>query len=276
MRTTTRTFFAARNAEAAQAAMRAAVLPLFAGGELGFWYDPSDFSSLFQDSAGTIPVTAVGQPVGRMNDKSGRGNHATQATAAARPTLQQLPNGAYYLMCDGVDDGMVTGSINLTTSSRFFMCVGVRKSSDAAQGAVIEHGISAGNVGCFGIGAPGGASATFTATGRSTAGSGGVAGVSVSNMTSPYAAVLSLTVDYTLAAGLEFSLRVNGATFAQNIGAAQANSGTLGTQIFYLFRRAGASSPFNGMFFGGVGRAAAMTATELEAVDAAMMLLMGS
>jgi hypothetical protein len=65
---------------------------LFASGEQGVWYDPSDFSTLFQDSAGTTPVTAVEQPVGRMLDLSGRGNHATQATSAARPTLSARVN----------------------------------------------------------------------------------------------------------------------------------------------------------------------------------------
>jgi hypothetical protein len=75
---------------------------LFAAGEQGAWYDPSDLSALFQDSAGTTPVTAVGQPVGKMLDKSGRGNHATQATAASRPILQQDSNGKYYLAFDGV------------------------------------------------------------------------------------------------------------------------------------------------------------------------------
>jgi hypothetical protein len=61
-------------------------LSLFAAGEQGAWYDPSDLSTLFQDAAGTVPVTASGQPVGLMLDKSGRGNHATQVTAASRPT----------------------------------------------------------------------------------------------------------------------------------------------------------------------------------------------
>jgi hypothetical protein len=42
---------------------------LFAAGAQGAWYDPSDFSTLFQDSAGTTPVTAFGQPVGLMLDK---------------------------------------------------------------------------------------------------------------------------------------------------------------------------------------------------------------
>lgn len=43
---------------------------LFAAGEAGAWYDPSDFSTMFQDAAGTTPVTAVEQPVGLILDKS--------------------------------------------------------------------------------------------------------------------------------------------------------------------------------------------------------------
>ena len=43
---------------------------LFAAGEQGAWYDPSDFSTMFQDAAGTTPVTAVEQPVGLLLDKS--------------------------------------------------------------------------------------------------------------------------------------------------------------------------------------------------------------
>lgn len=65
---------------------------LFAAGEQGVWYDPSDFSTMFQDAAGTTPVTAVEQPVGRILDKSGRGNHATQSTSASRPVLSARVN----------------------------------------------------------------------------------------------------------------------------------------------------------------------------------------
>jgi hypothetical protein len=43
---------------------------LFSAGEQGAWYDPSDYSTLFTDSAGTTPVTAVEQFVGLMLDKS--------------------------------------------------------------------------------------------------------------------------------------------------------------------------------------------------------------
>lgn len=43
---------------------------LFGSGEQGVWYDPSDMTTLYQDAAGTTPVTAVEQPVGLMLDKS--------------------------------------------------------------------------------------------------------------------------------------------------------------------------------------------------------------
>ena len=91
---------------------------LFANGEQGVWYDPSDLSTLFQDAAGTVPVTAVGQPVGKILDKSGRGNHATQSTTTSRPTLQQDTSGKYYLSFDGVDDSLVTPSINFTDTDK--------------------------------------------------------------------------------------------------------------------------------------------------------------
>jgi hypothetical protein len=43
---------------------------LFANNEPGVWYDPSDLSTLFQDTAGTAPVTTPGQTVALMLDKS--------------------------------------------------------------------------------------------------------------------------------------------------------------------------------------------------------------
>ena len=89
---------------------------LFAGGAEGAWYDPSDLSTLFQDSAGTTPVTASGQPVGLMLDKSGNGNHATQATAAKRPTYTE-GSGLSWLAFDGVDDAMEAPALGVTSSA---------------------------------------------------------------------------------------------------------------------------------------------------------------
>jgi len=69
---------------------------LFAGGVQGAWYDPSAFSTLFQDSAGATPVTAVEQPVRLMRDRSGRGNDATAPNDASRPVLRARYNQLTY------------------------------------------------------------------------------------------------------------------------------------------------------------------------------------
>jgi hypothetical protein len=69
---------------------------LFPGGVQGAWYDPSDYTSLFQDSAGTTPVTAVEQSVRLMLDKSGNGNHATAPSDASRPVLRARYNQLVY------------------------------------------------------------------------------------------------------------------------------------------------------------------------------------
>lgn len=46
------------------------VKDIFRNGEQGFFYDPNDLSTMYQDAAGTVPVTAAGQPVGLVLDKS--------------------------------------------------------------------------------------------------------------------------------------------------------------------------------------------------------------
>lgn len=78
-------------------------LDLFAGGKQGVWYDPSDKSSLFQDVAGTVPVTKDGDPVALMRDKSGNGNHATQTVSTSRP-VYKTDGVLHWLFFDGTDD----------------------------------------------------------------------------------------------------------------------------------------------------------------------------
>lgn len=118
-------------------------LMLFDGGQNGAWFDPSDMSALFQDTAGTIPVTSIGQPVGMMLDKSGNNNHSMQGDASARPTLQQDVNGKYFLNGDGVNDSMDFG--NITNTNTF----AVAYHSLSALGGTV--GVFAGNTGNNGI-----------------------------------------------------------------------------------------------------------------------------
>ena len=89
-------------------------LTLWAQGQQGAFYAPWDLNTLFQDSAGTTPVTADGDPVGLMLDKSGNGNHASQSTTAAKPTYR-TDGTLHWLEFDGVDDYMssqLPGNLN--------------------------------------------------------------------------------------------------------------------------------------------------------------------
>jgi hypothetical protein len=80
------------------------------------WYDFSDLSTLFQDTAATSPVTADGQSVARVNDKSGNGRHLTQATAGFRP-LYKTSGGLSWLESDGVDDVLKPATQFMTGSA---------------------------------------------------------------------------------------------------------------------------------------------------------------
>ena len=91
------------------------------------WLDPSDLSTLFQDSAGTTPVTADSDPVGKISDKGSSASHFTQGTAGARP-LYKTSSGLHWLLFDGVDDYMQ--SVNaatdfMTTTVYDIVCAGI-------------------------------------------------------------------------------------------------------------------------------------------------------
>lgn len=104
---------------------------LFANGEQGAWYDPSDLSSMKQLSDGTVDAV-VGQPVGYLRDKSGKGNHAIQATSAKRPVLRQ-DGSLYYLEFDGGEMCLVTGNIDFTGGDQMSVFSGVKKNDNAIK-----------------------------------------------------------------------------------------------------------------------------------------------
>jgi len=64
---------------------------LFGQNEPGFTFEPWDITTLYQDRAGTTPVTAAGQSVGYRRDKSGRGNHEVAINDAARGIYGWMP-----------------------------------------------------------------------------------------------------------------------------------------------------------------------------------------
>lgn len=77
----------------------------FTSAERGIVWDLSDLASLSQDKEGTIPVTAAGQVVGRIADKSINGFHwLANANDTTRPTYQVDAEGKPYLQFDGTND----------------------------------------------------------------------------------------------------------------------------------------------------------------------------
>tara|TARA_R110000823_G_scaffold29141_4_gene84673 strand:+ start:5408 stop:7372 length:1965 start_codon:yes stop_codon:yes gene_type:complete len=109
---------------------------LFSNGEEGVWYDPSKLFSMKQNSNGTVDAV-VGQPVGYIEDLSGNGHHAIQATSTKKPILRET-GGLYSLDFDGVDDGLVSTSIDFTSTDSMSMFAGARKTDNARNQMVFE------------------------------------------------------------------------------------------------------------------------------------------
>jgi hypothetical protein len=228
---------------------------LFRAGKPGAWFDPSDLATLFQDSAGTLPVTAPGQPVGLMLDKSGRGKHATQANVAARPTYQES-GGLRYLVFDGVDDFMVTSAIDFTSTNKMTVFAGVRKQSDAARGMVVEINAATGRVG---IEAPESATPSFAMYSQGTV-------QSYAKQMAGYAAPISAVVTAIGDIGGDAAkLRINGIQAVQSLS--DQGTGNYSNAAVYIGRRGGSSLPFNGNIYGLIMRGAASSAAEIAQAE---------
>lgn len=216
---------------------------LFSGGQQGAWYDPSDVNTLFQDSAGTTPVTAVGQPVGLILDKSGRGNHASQSTPGSRPLYQVDGTGRPYLSLDGSDDFLITPTITPGIDG-VQVFAGVRKLS-TATGTLLELGPSGTNNGIFTFGL-GNWSSTFDVfASRGTISAGATSGSNIAPATLVVGGIASISGPFS-------RFRINGAQVGQNISS--QGSGNYNSYPIYIGRRGGASNPFNGRLYGLVVR----------------------
>lgn len=238
-------------------------------GDAGPLFDPSVICSLFQDAAGTIPVTAPGQPVGLMLDQrygaripAHPGIHAAQPVSAKRPTYHsEAVGGRTYhgLSFDGVDDHLVTPAIAWGTDE-VTVVAGVTKRSDAALGVVAELGIY-GAAGTWSLGAPGSAGATYR---FGSQGAVAVAALSAAAYPVPRSDVMG---GHGKIADDAVLLRINGAPVASN--AADQGSGGYSTAPLYIGMRGGTSLPFSGIlwFLASIGRG--VSASDLRILERA-------
>ena len=221
---------------------------LFSNGEQGFYYDPNDLSTLYQDAAGTIPVTAAGQPVGLMKDKSGRNNHASQTVSASRPILQRnATTGAYYLAFDGADDFLRTNSIDFTATDKISLVTAIRKLSDAGASIVTELSANAQtNAGSFYVIAPIYAGANYAVLINN-----GVSApaTTVTGYAAPTSNVISARFDAKGVTRIEqIGMRVDGVLKGDS--SALPTGGIFGNYPLFIGRRAGTVLSFSGHVYG--------------------------
>jgi hypothetical protein len=147
---------------------------LFANGEQGWWFDPSNFETLFQDSAGTTPVTAMEQPVGLQLDLS-KGlvlgselvtngdfsNGTTGWTANGTGASISASGGVLTLTQTGGDYGRAYQTLTGLTVGQFYQYTASVVSNPSARAAQIWAHSS-----FTGTPAAGQYSATITGTGN--------------------------------------------------------------------------------------------------------------
>lgn len=110
------------------------------------FYVKADFSNCWQDSAGTTPVTAAGQPLGLMTPVIGSGLNLTQGTALARPTVTTIAGtGRLAMLFDAVNT-YLSGSVAYFSSGSQMTAIAAGIPGDvAAIQDFIHAGGSGGN-----------------------------------------------------------------------------------------------------------------------------------
>ena len=252
---------------AASAAVGGPVPPslLFANAEKGAWFDAADISTLFQDAAGTTPVTAVGQPVGKWLDKSGNGNHATQTVAAQRPIYQIDPDGYPNLTFDGTNDFLSTPSINFTATNKMTVSLGINVVGSASAAAALAMGNDVNRDGTFLIGAPSAVNDHSLYLRGST-----TLKAAVSNVSDGDDIITGLFDISQATKELELIPRLNGVllTGAQiTWTGTDAGSGSFANQPLYIGSQSGSVLPFNGKVYQVVVRGAASTDTQVRQIE---------
>lgn len=112
---------------------------------LKLWLDASNAATLWQDTAGTTPATADGDPVGRWDDLSGQGNNATQGAASAQPALRlAIQGGRNVVRFDGVNDVIATALFGAALSQPTTIFVVYRNIPTSGTKPVFDGGATGG------------------------------------------------------------------------------------------------------------------------------------
>ena len=265
---------------------------LFLAGEQGAWYDPSDITTLFQDSAGSIPVTSLGQPVGMMLDKSKglvlgpekssdpeinnparwtfsasvviSGGKATFISSSSGNSLRQpdvaTPGKWHYVevIVESISSGGLRYSIATGDPVITLVFAGVRKLSNSATGMLLETSTESGvNAGTFQIRAPNGAATNYLLGVR-----GALAEATVT--ISPYSAPISTVL--TLSANLLSSIFIQANGVKTNISNG-TGGGNYGNYPLFIGQRNQSSLAFNGNIYSLIIRGVQSSSTQIASTE---------
>lgn len=235
---------------------------LFAAGEAGFWADVRA-ENVWQDTARTSPVSAVGQAVASWGLRTATGIvYAEQATAGNRPLFQIDADGRGYLEFDGATNNrwLQTAAVDFSGTDKVTVIAGVLKGSDAARATLVE--LTAAGVGRFTIEAP---SAAYPVYAFSSIGTTLAQATSGASFAAPNTAVLTGLGDIS---GDSALLRRNGTQIAKSAG--DQGTGNYSNAAVYIGRRSGTTLPFSGRIYGLIARGALTTGTQLSAAESWM------
>lgn len=233
----------------------------------GCWYDPSDFSTMFQDAAGTVPVTAAGQPVGKILDKSGKGNHLTQAVEANRPTLVVDTLGYYRLSYDGVND-LESATIDFSASDKLTIAA-TFKTAVASDYSVMSFGSVTTEAGTFDFGTYLGGAILYR-SGAAPFGARATASFGASTITT----LATCNLGGATQATENPTLRVDGAQFdLTDYGSGDTGGGNFGE---YTFKLGGGITQLDGYIYGAMCFDRILSESEIAVVEAYLKNKSGS
>jgi hypothetical protein len=240
---------------------------MFSAAEKGAWFDASDLTTLFQDSAGTIPVTAVGQKVGKWLDKSGNNNHAVQATVANQPTYQIDSEGNPNVTFTKSGTQLVSPSIDFTATAQMSVFVGINVLDSSSAGVALELGADVNSVnGSFLVGAPGSSTDhSLYLRGTSTI------RAAINNVSDGDDIITGLFDISQATKELELIPRLN---FTQLTGSqitwtgTTAGTGNFGNLPLYIGSRSGLGTPYGGKIYTILVRGASTTSLQVYQTEA--------
>jgi hypothetical protein len=168
---------------------------------------------------------------------------AYQKVVSQYEVTQAGVQSASYISFDGVDDGMVTGTITPGTN-KVQVFAGVRKLSDATTGIVVEASTAlSSNLGAFFLAAPNGATSNYSFVSKGSVPTFGADGLA-NGFAAPTTNVVTGLGDIS---GDRSTIRVNGTQVAQ--ATTDQGTGNFLAYPLYIGRRAGATLPLNGRIY---------------------------